>query len=245
MPILTTSTRLTHTTRLPRGTSREKALAMLANHEFFLTCSPHLAKYERISPTDEDAAKQPSPTGPDIPDVVKEKLRSDSSDDKAQQPPQLPEPDRYRVTDLVHAVPAGLWDTHVVSDYEFVDLPDAGGVYVRVRSPMGIVMDTLWEVREVAPEEQEDESGPGLRLRDGGDVNHGWVLEGSPGLVLVAGPDGLASEAVDWSLVLCSTLHSGGDPVKYWKAKNETGSCSQRRQAGGKGMKVLPTSSKL
>jgi hypothetical protein len=50
----------------------------------------------------------------------------------------------YRVTDLVQTLPAGLWDSKVVSTYEMADTP--AGVFVRIRSPMSIVMDTSWTI---------------------------------------------------------------------------------------------------
>ncbi len=52
--------------------------------------------------------------------------------------------DTYSVTDLVHAVPAGLWDSNVVSVYEFTDTED--GVFVRIRSPLAVVLDTIWTI---------------------------------------------------------------------------------------------------
>ena len=52
--------------------------------------------------------------------------------------------DIYSVTDLVHAVPAGLWDSNVVSVYEFTDTED--GVFVRIRSPLSVVLDTIWSI---------------------------------------------------------------------------------------------------
>ncbi|KAL2270231.1 hypothetical protein VTJ83DRAFT_2415 [Remersonia thermophila] len=178
MPILTTTTRVTYATRLPRGTTHASALAMLADHEFFLACGPHMAKYERITASDDNAAKQSRPAGPEIPDFVKEKLRGGSSGNA-----QLPEPHRYRVTDNVNAGLASMFGTHVVSEYEFVHLPDGGGLYVRVRSPMGIVMDSLWEVRE-ADQGQDDEpdsgsgSAPDLDLVQNGAITASRFLVG-------------------------------------------------------------------
>lgn len=55
-------------------------------------------------------------------------------------------PKCYTVTDKVHALPAGLWDKDVVSTYEFFDLEN--GVFVRIRSPLNVVLETVWSVRE-------------------------------------------------------------------------------------------------
>ncbi|EJP70327.1 uncharacterized protein BBA_01196 [Beauveria bassiana ARSEF 2860] len=56
------------------------------------------------------------------------------------------EPDCYRVTDKVHTLPAGLWDSDIVSTYEMIDVRD--GVFVRIRSPMSVMMESLWLVKE-------------------------------------------------------------------------------------------------
>lgn len=56
------------------------------------------------------------------------------------------EPDCYRVTDKVHTLPAGLWDSDVVSTYELIDVDS--GVFVRIRSPLNVTMESLWLVRE-------------------------------------------------------------------------------------------------
>ena len=52
----------------------------------------------------------------------------------------------YTVTDRVHTLPAGLWDSNVLSTYEFLNLER--GVFVRIRSPMGMLMESVWEITE-------------------------------------------------------------------------------------------------
>ncbi|KAK4034790.1 hypothetical protein C8A01DRAFT_38720 [Parachaetomium inaequale] len=152
---------MTHSSRLPPGTTRAQALAMLSDYPFFLACDPHLAKYELI-PASEHAALTPPPS---IPDNVRSQLRS--QDQAASAPPKednevaVVAPTCYRVTDVVHAIPAGIWDTNVVSNYEFTDIRD--GLFVRIKSPLSIVMDTLWEVRDVVIE-----AGDGDGDGDGG-----------------------------------------------------------------------------
>lgn len=95
---------------------------MLQDHEFFLHCDPHMIKFAKLTPE----------TPPEVPEGIE------------------PFGDRgievYEVTDLVHTVPAGIWDSNVVSRYEFIDLAD--GLHVRLRSPLSIVMDTVWTIRE-------------------------------------------------------------------------------------------------
>ena len=51
----------------------------------------------------------------------------------------------YQVTDLVHTLPAGLWDSNVTSTYEMTNITD--GVFVRIKSPMSVTMDTTWQIQ--------------------------------------------------------------------------------------------------
>jgi hypothetical protein len=57
-------------------------------------------------------------------------------------------PDCYTVTDRIQALPAGIWDSDVISTYEFFDLER--GVFVRTRGPMGLVLETVWQIEEAA-----------------------------------------------------------------------------------------------
>jgi hypothetical protein len=139
---------------------------MLWDHEFLIKCDPYLTKYERLPPA--EAAKLNPP--PSIPDDVKAQLRPRQQQQQAGQlGPQSPEPGPgqerqdqdgeeeegvvpicYRITDIVMAIPAGLWEPTVVSDSEFTDIRD--GVFVRLRSPLSVVMETFWEIRDVEGE---------------------------------------------------------------------------------------------
>jgi hypothetical protein len=139
--VLNSTANITHSSRLPKGTTRAQALSMLSDYEFFLSCDPHLEKFERIA--DPTNTLDPAPS---VPDSVKSQLRPSSLG-----PDSMPTPTCYRVTDIVHAIPAGIWDTNVVSTYEFTDIRD--GLFVRIRSPLSIVMDTFWQIREVEGED--------------------------------------------------------------------------------------------
>jgi hypothetical protein len=126
---------------------------MLSDREFFISCDPHLVKFEPIP-------NPPPCSVPDREEGVKTQLRSTSSSSSStsggsEGAGAEVEVASYRVTDLVHAIPAGVWDTNVVSTFEFVDV--AAGVFVRIRSPLSVVMETCWEVRE-------GEGGAGLEL---------------------------------------------------------------------------------
>ena len=152
--VLNTTATLSHTTPLPPGTTRPQALALLSDHLFFLACDPHMAQHELVPPSAFATLTPP----PSIPDDVRAQLRPPpESAGKGVEGKEEEEvlPTCYRVTDIVHAIPAGIWDTRVVSVYEFTLIGE--GVFVRIRSPMGVVMETFWRVRD-------GEQGEGLVL---------------------------------------------------------------------------------
>lgn len=118
----TTST-IKHVTAIPEGIEASKAIALLQANEFYMKCDPHMVNYEPI-------------------DTPKEKpIISASRGVKA-----TSEPKCYKVTDRVATLPAGIWDSDINSTYEFLNVER--GVFVRVRSPLGVVMETLWTVEE-------------------------------------------------------------------------------------------------
>ncbi|KAK0624701.1 hypothetical protein B0T17DRAFT_250452, partial [Bombardia bombarda] len=129
--LFTTTARITHITPLPPTTTLPQAIAMLHDYDFILHCDPHLAKYEMI----------PTSTPPALPAAIQSRRAVAVEGDNSSTATVS-----YSVTDVVHAIPAGLWDTNVVSTYEFTRL--ANGIFVRIKSPMAIVMDTVWEVKE-------------------------------------------------------------------------------------------------
>ncbi|QPC66061.1 hypothetical protein HYE67_008292 [Fusarium culmorum] len=112
-----------HISPVPAGTAVPKAVEMLHDHVFFLQCDPYMTKHEAL-PT-------PKPA-PSITDTLELK--------------PVGQPKCYSVTDRVHTLPAGLWDSDVVSTYEFINLER--GVFVRTRGPMGLVLETVWEIEE-------------------------------------------------------------------------------------------------
>ncbi|KAH8891901.1 hypothetical protein GQ53DRAFT_686599 [Thozetella sp. PMI_491] len=112
--------RMVHSSKLPETTTRKQAVAMLQDHEFFLHCDPHMSKFEKLADM--------KPTTP-VPETVKGTGGEEC----------------YTVTDVVQALPAGLWDSNVVSTYEFTDTED--GIFVRIRSPLKVVLDTIWTIQ--------------------------------------------------------------------------------------------------
>ena len=97
----------------------QEAVAMLHDHAYFFACNPHTAKFEPLEPE----------TPPTVPAHVK----------------PIKETQCFQATDIVHALPAGLWDSNVVSNYEFTDMER--GLFVRIKSPLSVVMDTVWEIQ--------------------------------------------------------------------------------------------------
>ncbi|EJT75480.1 hypothetical protein GGTG_05413 [Gaeumannomyces tritici R3-111a-1] len=134
--ILNGTANVLHKTKLPAGATREQGVAMLHDHAFYLSCDPHLVKQSELKPDDarvKDAAPPPPP----------ERVASAAVAGRARR--------FYEVHDLVHNLPGGLWDSNVVSTNEITDIE--AGLFVRIRSPMAVVMDTFWEIRAVEGEE--------------------------------------------------------------------------------------------
>ncbi|KAK4681583.1 hypothetical protein QC764_108650 [Podospora pseudoanserina] len=141
MSFLTTTTNLSHSSTLPEGTTHSLALSMLSDYEFFLSCDPVLDSFKPLPPN-------PSP---DLPSSITSQIRTDTHQQRGIS---------YTVIDIVHTT---IWDSKVVSTYEFTDITN--GVFVRIKSPMGIVMDTVWQVREKQDKKGEWELVEDLEIR--------------------------------------------------------------------------------
>lgn len=120
----TTSNTVLHVSPVPHGITAAQVVDMLQSHEFYMKCNPHMAKYEPV-----ETPKDPFPAIPE-----------------GRQVTATSEPDCYKVTDKVHTLPAGLWDSNVESRYEFINVER--GVFVRIRSPLNCVMETVWTARD-------------------------------------------------------------------------------------------------
>ncbi|KAG6007860.1 hypothetical protein E4U21_005448 [Claviceps maximensis] len=108
---------------------------MLHQHILFIQYNPHMIKYEAVA--------TPTKPEPQLPGHCAH--------------PGIAPPKCYQVTDKVHALPAGLWDSDVVSTYEFINLDK--GVFVRIRSPLNTVMENIWTI-------QEKSDGSGHELKE-------------------------------------------------------------------------------
>ncbi|KKY35442.1 hypothetical protein UCDDA912_g04574 [Diaporthe ampelina] len=106
--------------QLPDGVSREQGFVMLQDNDFFLSCDPHLKKYEAKGDV----------TEPQLPGSVNAQGSTKS----------------YEVTDELENIPKGIWGSTVVSTYEFTNIEY--GVFSRVKSPLGVVINTRWDIKE-------------------------------------------------------------------------------------------------
>jgi hypothetical protein len=59
-------------------------------------------------------------------------------------PPSAPNTKRYKVTDNMHTLPKGLWDTTVTFEADITNTED--GIEWVIRAPLGLVQRTTWRV---------------------------------------------------------------------------------------------------
>jgi hypothetical protein len=128
--VFNTTATLRHTSELPAGVTVEQCVAALHDHSFFMHCNPIAIEIRQL------AADDP--------------LAQSAASSAAGQPPAydaepLPgrEVDYFQITDVV---PNSVWKSHVESTYVLTDV--AAGAMVKIHSPLGIMTDTLWEIKE-------------------------------------------------------------------------------------------------
>lgn len=134
-------------TKLPKDATQKQGIAMLQDREFFINCDPVLDKYELVEKDVADAALPAGRPG------VK----------------PLGATAAYKVTDIVENIPKGVWGSSVESRYEFTDVER--GVFCRIKSPLSVRMDALWEIREA-------EDGEGWELVEESDISCSKLLMG-------------------------------------------------------------------
>jgi hypothetical protein len=59
-------------------------------------------------------------------------------------PPSAPNTKRYKVTDNMHTLPKGLWDTTVTFEAEMTNTDE--GIEWVIKAPLGLVQTTTWKV---------------------------------------------------------------------------------------------------
>ncbi|KAH9994153.1 hypothetical protein F4779DRAFT_218729 [Xylariaceae sp. FL0662B] len=135
------TSKLVNTSPIPlpgKPTDIAAAVAVLHDHDFFLHCDPHYTSHKVLLDD------------------------GDGGDDGDKPPAHIaPLNGAVRVYEVVDHVPNPVWSSTVVSREAFADLAD--GLWVRIRSPLGIVMDTTWRIRQ-GEGEGEGEGGDGAPL---------------------------------------------------------------------------------
>ncbi|XXG94077.1 hypothetical protein Hte_000328 [Hypoxylon texense] len=165
MSFFTGKTKLVNSTPIPSSISsstgdaaaatagkitKEAAIALLHDHDFFLKTDPHHVSHRTLAPVAGEDEKESS--GMDA--ATARQIHQLPRDvEPVSRPP-------VRVYEVVDHVPNPVWSSSVVSKEELVNVKD--GLFVRIRSPLSVVMETRWIVRErkggkSGGEEEEDD----------------------------------------------------------------------------------------
>ncbi|KAI1394240.1 uncharacterized protein F4822DRAFT_42697 [Hypoxylon trugodes] len=135
MSFFTGTTKFVNTSPIPAtasntATTKEAAVKLLHDHDFFLRCEPHYVSHRRLpDQQDEDTSAA----------AAKQSYRLPPNLEPLGEPP-------VKLYEVVDHVPNPVWSSSVVSREEFVDFKE--GVWVRIRSPLAVVMETKWSIRE-------------------------------------------------------------------------------------------------
>ncbi|TRX97705.1 hypothetical protein FHL15_001460 [Xylaria flabelliformis] len=136
MSFLSSTNISANTTPIPAGVRKEDAIALLHDHEFFLLCDPHHLSHTTL-PQPPETQKDPSSVAVarkhfKLPDTLK--------------PVVGPTGSVVELYEVIDDLPNPVWSSKVVSREEFVDHEE--GMWVRIHSPMGVILETKWSVRE-------------------------------------------------------------------------------------------------
>ncbi|KAI1461737.1 hypothetical protein F4805DRAFT_453616 [Annulohypoxylon moriforme] len=137
------TTKLSNTSAIPtveggRKITKEAAVALLHNHDFFLKAEPHYVSHRALPPN------KPADNDGDI-GAVREAYSLPADLEPLGNP-------KVKLYEVIDHVPNPVWSSSVVSTEEFVDWRD--GLWVRIRSPLAVVMETRWTVKEREGEEE-------------------------------------------------------------------------------------------
>ncbi|KAI1082977.1 hypothetical protein F5B20DRAFT_578052 [Whalleya microplaca] len=158
-PVFSGTTKLTNTSPIRLAGGRKPsaavatAIAVLHDHDFFLHCDPHYTSHKVLPPTDDGGNAEQAKTTYKLPTGI--------------EPLGSPAVQLYEVVDHV---PNPVWSSNVVSREEFADF--AEGLWVRIHSPLGVVMETTWKIRE------RTGGGEGLELVEDVEISCSKLLLG-------------------------------------------------------------------
>ncbi|KAI1774140.1 hypothetical protein F4818DRAFT_421001 [Hypoxylon cercidicola] len=153
MSFFTGKTKMVNATPIPSSISasaatatagkitKEAAVALLHDHDFFLKTDPHHVSHRTLAPPPAAAAAGAATTT--AVEDEKESARRTHELPRDVDPVSVP---AVRVYEVVDHVPNPVWSSSVVSKEELVNVRD--GLFVRIRSPLAVVMETRWLVRE-------------------------------------------------------------------------------------------------
>ncbi|KAI6383292.1 hypothetical protein MCOR25_000212 [Pyricularia grisea] len=120
MGFMETSFPLSHRHDIPAGVDKATAIAKLHDHASIIDCGPYV-----VSRT-----QQPSPAWGSYDKPKNVKFASEKVD----------------VYEVKNKYENPIMGSDIKSTYEFIDTTE--GVFVRVHSPMGVVMESFWTVQE-------------------------------------------------------------------------------------------------
>lgn len=138
---VTSTHKMVNVSTIPRGVTREAAVALLQDHDFFLRCDPHYASHSIAAPHAAAGTAAKAKQHYRLPAEIGEPLGA-------------PAVKCYEVVDVVENP---FFASNVRSEIEIADFEH--GIFVRIRSKGGVVFDTIWSVRR--KEEGKGEKGEG------------------------------------------------------------------------------------
>lgn len=137
--------------------TKDAAVALLHDHNFFLHCDPHYVSHRALPPQNPDANANANP------ETAKKEYQLPRDLDPLGSP-------AVKLYEVVDHVPNPVWSSSVVSKEEVVNFKD--GLWVRIRSPLSVVMETRWSIKEA----EEGEEGEGLQLVEEVDLSCSKLL---------------------------------------------------------------------
>ncbi|TLS31510.1 hypothetical protein PpBr36_02725 [Pyricularia pennisetigena] len=122
MGFLETTFPLTHRHAIPAGVDKTRAIEKLHDHVYVIDCGPYVVSH----------TQQPSPSWGSYDKPKGAKFATEKVD----------------VYEVKNKYENPIMGSDIKSTYEFIDTAD--GIFIRVHSPMGVVMESFFTVQEKA-----------------------------------------------------------------------------------------------